>query len=278
MSQAIATSSWPVATLQAGGFRVISGVHERASVLARHTHDAPTICCVQRGRFTEYYPGKAVDCDARTLKVTPAGEPHWNHFGGATTYGIRIDVDVSRFEGAGAITRMLGERVFVPAGSFAELTDQLVLELRRSDAVSGLATEGLLLELVARLARAVENTTPPRPAWLGRADELVRASFREPLTIGTVAAAVGVRPHALASGYRLAFGCSIAERIRRLRLEYAAQQLAHSDAGIAEIAATAGFYDQSHLSHSFRRHFGVTPGVFRRHAAAGATPRRPHHA
>jgi len=32
---------------------------------------------------------------------------------------------------------------------------------------------------------------------------------------------------------------------------------------LAEIAARAGFADQSHFTREFKRHFGITPGHYR---------------
>jgi AraC family transcriptional regulator len=256
--------SFPVTTVRVPGFDIVTGVHEASSILSRHTHDDPTICCVQSGRFTEYYAGKAVDCDPRMLKVTPAGEPHWNRFNDVQTLGVRIDVHCDRFRESEAVTRMLGERLFFAAGAFAELTGQLLFELRQSDTVSELATEGLLLELIARMARAAEVRSGDLPAWLVRADEFVRESYRSPLTIATVAGNVGVRPATLAQAYRRAFGRSIADQVRNLRMEYAARALTSSAVPLAEIALRAGFYDQSHFSNAFKRHYGTTPAAYRR--------------
>ena len=59
--------------------------------------------------------------------------------------------------------------------------------------------------------------------------------------------------------------------IRRLRIVWAAHQLATSDVPIASIAALAGFADQSHFTRSFRICNGVTPAVFR--AQLRGTPR-----
>ncbi|CAN5891294.1 AraC family transcriptional regulator [soil metagenome] len=262
-------TSWPVGTLSVPGFEVMSGVHEPASVLARHSHPTPTICCVRHGRFTEYYPGKAVDCDPRTLKLTPAGEPHWNRFASAPTYGIRIDVDESRFDGAPHIRSMFGERLFLSAGNFDVLMRELVVELKRGDELSAIAAEGLLLELLARMARQTQKVTALLPAWLVRADEVAHETYRAPMSVARIAELVGVTAPTLARWYRKAFGCTLAQRMRELRLEAAARDLLLSDRPITDVALNAGFYDQSHFSNAFRRHFGLPPAAYRQRMAAG---------
>lgn len=270
--------SWPVTEMHVPGFDIVAGVHPAASVLTRHTHGSPTICAVQSGRFTEYYAGKAVDCDAGIVKVTPAGEPHWNRFAGVDTYGVRIDVDMSRFDTRQSIARLLDERLFFPAGAFTGLTDALIAEIARPDAVAGVAAEGLLLEFLARMARLSNAQSTPRQRWLTHADALVRDMFRSSLTVADVAETVGVHPATLARAYRREFGCTIARRIRQLRLEYAARELSTTAMPLSEIALAAGFYDQSHFSNAFRRQFGASPGQYRREcggASNGVTPRGP---
>ena len=54
------------------------------------------------------------------------------------------------------------------------------------------------------------------------------------------------------------------EYLRRCRLERARRLMQRSAAPLAEIAAAAGFSDQSHFSNAFRKIFGVSPGAFRR--------------
>jgi AraC-like DNA-binding protein len=55
----------------------------------------------------------------------------------------------------------------------------------------------------------------------------------------------------------------VGEYIRRLRLDYAMQELAQSAKAIAEVALEVGFYDQSHFTHAFKLHTGMTPAQFR---------------
>lgn len=255
---------WPVTEMRVPGFDIVAGIHPAASVISRHTHGSPTICAVQSGRFTEYYNGRAVDCDAGIVKVTPAGEPHWNRFAAVDTYGVRIDVDTSRFDTRQSIAKLLDERLFFPAGAFAGLTTALVAEIARPDAVSSIATEGLLLELLARMARLSSAQSSPRQRWLMHADALIRETYRSALTVSELADTVGVHPATLSRGYRREFGCTIAHRIRQLRLDYAARELTTADTPLSEIALRAGYYDQSHFSNAFRRQFGASPGRYRR--------------
>ena len=75
---------------------------------------------------------------------------------------------------------------------------------------------------------------------------------------------VGVHPSHLARELRRTYGVSVGELVRRRRIEYALERLRSNDASLAEIAVDCGFTDQSHLTRSFRRVVGSTPGEYRR--------------
>ena len=58
--------------------------------------------------------------------------------------------------------------------------------------------------------------------------------------------------------------------LRQLRLELAARLLTTTDLPVAAIAQQCGFFDQSHLTNSFRRHLGAPPSRYRRDLRIGA--------
>ena len=255
-------------TMRVPGFAVYRGVHRSGSELPRHTHDDPTICYVMRGRFTEYVVGKSVDCVTDTLKLMPAGETHWNRFAADETHGLRIDVDSGRFDESAAIQRLLHERAHVRGVRVGHIISSLLTEIDAHDDAAALAVEGLLLELLARLAREAERGRESSlPRFVRDADELIRAQFTLSISLDDIAQAVGVAPSTLARRYRRAYRLTVGDRIRQLRIDRAAHELRHTDHALSVIALRAGFYDQSHFSNLFRRQLGVTPSAYRRVAA-----------
>lgn len=249
---------------QLPGFVLRLGEHPPGTRIPRHSHEDPTICCVLRGGFTEYARGEAAECAAGGLKVMPAGEPHWNRFGLRITKGIRIDVDRDRFADVPAIHRVLDERRQASGGRGAELARRIVLELNSADSAGAIAAEGLALELLVELARiGAPRREPLLPAWLAAANDLVHERFRTGISLGEIAREVDVSPAMLARGYRRRFGCTVGEKIRRLRVEQAARELAETDEPLSEIALRAGFYDQSHFTNAFSRTIGVSPAAYR---------------
>jgi AraC family transcriptional regulator len=137
-------------------------------------------------------------------------------------------------------------------------------EFRCTDDVWALAVEGLTLELLAEGARAGRTRVERIPLrWLRQVRDLLHETFRERLTLDSIAGSVGVHPAHLARVFRQLHGRSVGEYVRCLRIEYACHCLRTSDTALATIALTAGFSDQSHFSRVFKRQTGVPPAVYR---------------
>lgn len=250
--------------LSVPGFLLYRGMHPQGTELPAHSHDDPTLCYVLRGRFTEYVGGHAVDCLSDSLKITPAGETHWNRFAAGETHGLRIDVDRQRFADSLPIHRLLDERIHVSGAYAGDVVTRLLSELEEKDDTSAVAVEGLLLELLATLARdAVPGRQPTMSPWLREADEMIRELYASSIALGAVARAVGVAPATLARSYRAVFRVTVGERIRQLRMERAVRELLESEEPLSSIALRAGFYDQSHFTNLFHRRMGVTPAQYR---------------
>nr|WP_058998923.1 helix-turn-helix transcriptional regulator [Leptolyngbya sp. NIES-2104] len=66
-------------------------------------------------------------------------------------------------------------------------------------------------------------------------------------------------PHHFSRLFKQSTGLSPHQYVIRCRVERAKQLLLKGEMTIAEVAATVGFYDQSHFAHYFRRLMGVTP-------------------
>jgi AraC family transcriptional regulator len=125
--------------------------------------------------------------------------------------------------------------------------------------------EGLILEILAEASRHPGSAAGRKPpAWLRSAREMLHDRFTESLSLDDMAAASGVHPTHLARMFRRHHQCSVGDYLRRLRIEWACHALAATDTPLSEIAAAAGFCDQSHFSTAFKRHTGSTPSEYRR--------------
>jgi AraC family transcriptional regulator len=255
----------PLRCAQAGGFTLTEGIHAGGSFLPWHTHPGPTICYVLEGGFTEYSGHSAVTCTPTTLKVMPAGERHCDRFDRGGARGLLIEAAPSRVESIRPYSGLLEELVWFHGGVLAAIAHRVHREFRRMDEAAPLAIEGLLLELLASASRRRgEPVSGTPPAWVGEARDIIHADPVRRRTLTELAAQVGVHEVTLARAFRRAYGCSVGEYVRRLRIERAVEELGHTDRPLAEIALGAGFSDQSHFSNVFRRHTGISPSSYRR--------------
>lgn len=259
-----------------GGFRLTETTHGAGMRLPRHAHADDAITLVLRGDFAESFGGRAVACRRGGLLVKPAGAAHTNRYGARGARSLLIDV-----ADAPATVRDTPERARVMAAAYdgvryfaAGPANALALrvadELRALDDPARLAVEGLLLELLAALARArpaePERHTPDDPAWLRRAVDYLHAHPGDAVRLGALAAAAETTPARLVRAFRRRFGETPGGYQRRLRVEHARGELLHTARPLAAIAASAGFTDQSHFTRAFVRTFGTTPGAYRRDA------------
>ena len=248
-----------------GGFTLTEGIHLSGSSLPWHAHEGATICYLLEGAFVEVTGGKSVTCTPTTLKFTPAGDRHCDRFDLGDAHGLLIEADPARIETVRAHSAVLENRSVFHGGVPAGIARRIYEELRLMDQAAPLAIEGLLLELLALTSRSLRSRySADRPGWLREVRDMIHADPAPRRSLSELAGAVRLHPVTLARAFRKAFGCSVGEYVRRLRIERAAAQLGSSDTPLAEIALAAGFSDQSHFSNVFRRQTGMSPSSFRR--------------
>jgi len=137
-------------------------------------------------------------------------------------------------------------------------------ELHRDDAAARVALHGLSLEVVAALQREADRVRDRRrPVWVARAEEYLRASFRETISLTDLALELNLSPAHVARSFHTHAGCTVGEFVRELRMTDAADALRSGVQPIVEIALRAGFNDQAAFSRAFKVFSGSTPGEFR---------------
>jgi AraC family transcriptional regulator len=153
---------------------------------------------------------------------------------------------------------------FLRHGGIAGMAARLVHEMRQPDELSGLAMEGLLLDMLVAASRVRPDTRRETlPPWLSRVREMLHEEPAAALSVTALARTAGVHPAYLSRAFRRFFHCSPGEYARRIRLEWTAERLIRGNQPIAAVAMEAGFADQSHLTRCFKRFYHTTPRSFR---------------
>ena len=145
-----------------------------------------------------------------------------------------------------------------------DIPSRILDELAIGDDISKVALQGLLLSLVAVLGRVSMKRPLRAPAWLTQAVQLVESCYRQPLSLHDIAGAVKRHPSLVAREFRRIVGVSIGDHIRDLRFRFAAHQVLSTGASLTEIADSAGYCDQAHLTREFHKRSGMSPAEFRR--------------
>jgi AraC family transcriptional regulator len=250
-----------VRCIRAGEVRILETRHPANSQLPRHAHASASLACVLRGSFVEEAGAATVRCTPLSALFKPAGEEHADHYGADGAECLLIEVPESRL-------RVMPGTVFtgvlhVASGAVAALVQALATEVRSADALSPVAIEGLVLELLAQIGRQAEPQMHGGPSWLPGVLDMLRSRFREPLIMSDLASDAGIDPSHLARVFRCHEGVTPSEYLRLQRVEWARWRLLRSSDSLASIALDAGFADQSHFTRSFRRVLGVSPGRYR---------------
>jgi AraC family transcriptional regulator len=238
------------ASLTAGRFRVSEVVFPPDRRLSWHAHPLGCIAVVAEGVVDKRFARFQAGAQTGAMITMPPEEPHEDRFGRAGAVLVVIESPA-----------FAGHVSCAPHPEAALLATRIRRELAAPDVFTPVAVEGLALELTALAGRERLPTRPEK--WAERARALVLERFRESIRPGEVADELGVHPAHLARVFRARYGESLGEFTRRLRLQWAAQELVVADRPLAELAVEAGFCDQSHFTRAFGRHFRVTPARFR---------------
>lgn len=138
---------------------------------------------------------------------------------------------------------------------------------RLSDALLAQALRQCLLQADGNGGQSVAVSDPQ----VARALRLIRERPGYPWSVPKMAAAVGLSRSAFAERFRAATGETPIHNLTRYRLNRAAEYLRTTNSGLQEIARLVGYDSEVSISKAFRRHFGTSPGAYRRTNASNST-------
>ena len=261
------TAAQVVRSLDLGGVRLSESNYPAGTELPDHAHDQAMVSITIRGSFRMTANDRENSYGAGTVFIMAPGVMHRNLFPEDTQL-LRVDINDEVF--AHFDPHLLPARplIVVAAEALAQLPRRIRGEFGIGDTISRFALRGLLLELVVQSIRASrdERLADPASSW-AETTRYVDTHLEVPMSMSTLARALGRDPQSVARDFRSARGISIRDYVRQRRLERAAESLVESDAALARIASEIGFFDQAHFSREFKRSMGVPPLRYRKRAA-----------
>ena len=227
-----------------------------------HRHRLAALSFVASGHYQENLGRQAHSRNAATIVFHPADECHAVVFESDVSI---VSVEFRALGGIGDTADILSSGSSHRSELVSWLGTRLRREVKRSDGASQLSIEGIISELLAEGSRAKVLSRQKGPArWLARATDYIHDNFATTFMLDDIAAVAGVHPAHLSRVFRQKMGCTVGEYVRRLRFEFACQQILTTERSLCAVAYEAGFADQSHFHRLFRRRMGVTPHAYRR--------------
>lgn len=113
------------------------------------------------------------------------------------------------------------------------------------------------LELMERKDESADN-------HIQRILSFTSQHYREFLSIGDVADAVGLSRYYVSKIFNQKINCSFTAYLNALRLNFAADRLLSTDETVENIAVSSGFDSSRSFYRNFQRVYHVTPGEYRR--------------
>jgi AraC family transcriptional regulator len=243
-----------------GAMQIVASGYAADQRLPLHEHTTAYLCLVTRGAYLQQAGGRDSECTQGLLLVHPEGHRHANRFGTSGACCLNIHPGAA-FADDPAMRHLLADHRQLRLPDEARLRGWIERELAATDEAAPLALQAAVLELAALACR--RHGADTAPAWLARVLERLHDDPGTMPSLSALAVLAGVHPAHLARSFQRTQGVSVGEYLRRLRIGRACTALADPRRSIAEVAADAGFADQSHFARVFRRVTGEPPRAWR---------------
>jgi AraC family transcriptional regulator len=237
-----------------------------SSKLPCHAHERAILSVILEGGFEVAFGSRTIACGPGSSLVEPAGERHSNRIGACGARVLVLEIQESALVGP---LRNCA-RLFSTQSSFlhpdtVRLSRRLAQQLRSPQPVAPRCVEAAGVELIEAAARRADGGDNRRSgAWLGEVRDYLHAHLDRPIRVAVLARRAGVHRVHLGRAFRERFGESVGAYHRRLRIQWAANELVEGNASVGDIALSAGFADQPHFTRCFKRLLGETPGAYSR--------------
>ncbi len=123
------------------------------------------------------------------------------------------------------------------------------------------------LMLLSRHQVAVEHPLPESPMLLANCVRAIHQRYREPLTIGDLAARFNYSESSLYRLFRQSLGISFLEYLTSVRLNVACGMLMKREKSVMEIADLCGFSTYGNFYRIFKERMGTTPTAYQEDTA-----------
>lgn len=250
--------------LEAGGIRMCESVYSPDQHIPAQLRPWAGFSLTLDGAYEEAYGSTRQHCGPASLVFHPPEETYSDRILSTGSRCLTVAVDPALLQTAVEALPALDRLRYTLRAAPTWLVFDLRAAFALHDDLSAASVESSVLVLLAELAErpglTLRGSPPP---WLQSVRERIHDEFTLTHSLYALAQTAGVHRVHLARAFRQHYGCTVGDYTRLRRVEFACHQLVSSGQPLSDIALSAGFGDQSHLTNVFRRLVGVPPGVFR---------------
>ena len=237
--------------------------HLHPRPLPPHGHESSYFSLLLDGHYVEEVGPSRLDYRRFMIGFHPAGLFHRDRIGETGAHFFLVAVSSSwpqRWQGyfsdaLNAQPRLLSHD--------ASLIAARLWGWQRRGLLAADLIDSALCELIGEAADVRTPRDRARPAWIGRAIDMIHGAIDQPPSVAALAAELDLHPVYLAREFRRRVGRTVGEHARRVRIHAACALLLDRERPLADIAAATGFADQSHLTRVFAATVGCTPAAYR---------------
>lgn len=175
--------------------------------------------------------------------------------------GVWCVIDGPQVERAVTRAGITAARPFAPAGAFAAITAeiQVMLDMRKeTDPGADLRRVACIYALLGAMLRATPVTAADKNIWIHKALGVIEAQYDRPLTVGRLAAEVGLERSYFTTLFKEQMGVTPHAYITTLRIQKACALMHEGSAPVGEVAASVGL-DPKNFARLFKKETGKTP-------------------
>lgn len=160
-----------------------------------------------------------------------------------------------------------GRPCFAPeaAAPVGQLLGALLANCAADERPSEAACSQMLHRLLCLLLLGEPQTAPDGSDCIAQAIRFMNRHLFEPISVQQVAEAVCLSPSHFSRRFKARTGYSPYEYIVLRRIDRAKALLTSTDRTVREIAFATGYNSEENFIHSFQKHVGIPPGLFRRY-------------
>jgi AraC-like DNA-binding protein len=238
---------------------------------AKHIHEEYSLCWMEQGLVTTRYRGENQLSPIHSLTVMNPAELHQGEVvsdEAASYYSLYVSANTMQ-----QLCEEIFEASALPYFGHPIVVDE-VLNCKWQNFITSLTGSSLELNthyvsFLAYLVKHYADTTLKLPAVrqnpsaIENAKAYLHTHFQKDITLAELANIANLNRAYLIRAFKKAVGLPPHAYQTQLRLSEAKKQLAKGFP-IAQVALNTGFADQSHFSRTFKRTYGMTPGVYSR--------------